>query len=84
MSKQSESRRTKKSTAFRIGRVRAYLRGRVWYLCYHEDRRPSPGRHLRARDFGSAGWVVQTDCSRPRRSDGQCSRAAGIVDDFVD
>ena len=26
----------KKSTSFRVGRVRAYLRGRVWYLCYHE------------------------------------------------
>jgi integrase len=39
MSKQSNSRRNKKSTSFRIGRVRAYLRGRVWYLCYYEDRR---------------------------------------------
>jgi len=39
MSKRSESRRTKKSTAFRIGRVRVYLRGRVWYLCYHEGGR---------------------------------------------
>jgi integrase len=39
MSKQSNSRRSKKSTSFRIGRVRAYLRGRVWYLCYHEDGR---------------------------------------------
>ena len=29
-------KRGKKSTSFRIGRVRAYLRGRVWYLCYHE------------------------------------------------
>ena len=39
MSKQSNSRRNKKSTSFRIGRVRAYLRGRVWYLCYYEDGR---------------------------------------------
>jgi integrase len=39
MSKQSNVRRTKKSTSFRVGRVRANLRGRVWYLCYHEDGR---------------------------------------------
>jgi hypothetical protein len=25
-----------KSVAFRIGKVRAYRRGQVWYLCYHE------------------------------------------------
>ena len=30
-------KRGKKSTSFRVGRVRAYLRGRVWYLCYHEN-----------------------------------------------
>jgi site-specific recombinase XerD len=24
------------SVSFRVGRVQAYLRGRVWYLCYHE------------------------------------------------
>ncbi|MFV1967240.1 MAG: tyrosine-type recombinase/integrase [Pirellulaceae bacterium] len=30
-------RRTNKSTSFRIGRVRAHLRGQVWYLCYHEN-----------------------------------------------
>ena len=29
-------KRGKKSASFRIGRVRAYLRGRVWYLCYRE------------------------------------------------
>ncbi len=39
MSKQSNSTRSRKSTTFRIGRVRVYLRGRVWYLCYHEDGR---------------------------------------------
>jgi integrase len=26
----------KKVPSFRVGRVRVYLRGRVWYLCYHE------------------------------------------------
>ena len=39
MSSQSNVRRAKKSTSFRVGRVRANLRGRVWYLCYHEDGR---------------------------------------------
>jgi integrase len=31
--------RGKKSPSFRVGRVRAFLRGRVWYLCYHEQGR---------------------------------------------
>ena len=26
-----------KSTSFRVGKVQAYLRARVWYLCYHEN-----------------------------------------------
>lgn len=26
-----------KSASFRIGKVRAYRRGRVWYLYYHEQ-----------------------------------------------
>src|SRR5438128_2535909 len=31
-------------TAFRVGKVQGYLRGRVWYLCYHEHgRRPRVG-----------------------------------------
>lgn len=37
MSQRPKSGRTNKSTSFRIGSVRAYLRGRVWYLCYHEN-----------------------------------------------
>ena len=28
---------SKTASSFRIGRVQAYLRGRVWYLCYHEN-----------------------------------------------
>jgi hypothetical protein len=39
MSQQSNSTRSRKSTAFRMGRVRVYLRGRVWYLCHYEDGR---------------------------------------------
>ena len=27
---------TARSASFRVGRVRAYLRGRVWYLAYQE------------------------------------------------
>ena len=25
-----------KSKSFRVGKVLAYLRGQIWYLCYHE------------------------------------------------
>jgi integrase len=37
---------SRKSPAFRVGKVLAYLRGEVWYLCYHEHgqrRRPRVG-----------------------------------------
>lgn len=37
MSKKSNSKTGKKSKSFRIGRVRANQRGRIWYLCYHEN-----------------------------------------------
>jgi integrase len=39
MAKSSARKTTKKSASFRIGRVRAYLRGRVWYLHYVENGR---------------------------------------------
>jgi len=29
----------KKSNSFRVGKVQAYLRGQVWYLCYREQGR---------------------------------------------
>ncbi len=35
---------SKKSASFRVGKVCAYLRGKVWYLCYHEN-----GRRQRPR-----------------------------------
>jgi hypothetical protein len=38
-------------TSFRIGKVRAHLRGRIWYLCYHEHgrrRRPRVGPDRKA------------------------------------
>lgn len=34
------------TSSFRVGKVQVYLRGEVWYLCYHEDgrrRRPRVG-----------------------------------------
>lgn len=36
----------KTENAFRIGKVQGYLRGKIWYLCYHEEgrrRRPRVG-----------------------------------------
>lgn len=37
---------SRKATSFRVGRVQAYRRGHIWYLCYHENgqrRRPRVG-----------------------------------------
>ena len=39
MSSTKSRKPAKKSKSLRIGRVRDYLRGRVWYLCYHEHGR---------------------------------------------
>src|SRR3954466_8087876 len=36
------------TTSFRVGKVQAYLRGQIWYLCYHEQ-----GRRRRPRVGGS-------------------------------
>src|SRR6478735_2357082 len=27
----------KNAVSFRVGKVQAYLRGQIWYLCYHEN-----------------------------------------------
>lgn len=38
-------------SSFRIGKVRGYLRGKVWYLCYYENgkrRRPRAGEDLQS------------------------------------
>lgn len=37
MPKSPSTKRSRRTTSFRVGRVRAYLRGRVWYLCYREQ-----------------------------------------------
>src|SRR5947208_3219718 len=37
---------SKKSVPFRVGKVAAYIRGHIWYLCYHDGgqrRRPRVG-----------------------------------------
>ena len=39
MSSTKSRKPAKKSKSFRVGRVRANLRGRIWYLCYHEQGR---------------------------------------------
>ena len=39
MSSTKSRKPAKKSKSFRVGRVRANLRGRVWYLCYHQHGR---------------------------------------------
>lgn len=42
-------RTSRRSDQFRIGKVQGYLRGSVWYLCYHEHgqrRWPRVGPHL--------------------------------------
>lgn len=39
MPRKSNSKKAHKTTSFRVGRVRALLRGRVWYLYYREDGR---------------------------------------------
>jgi integrase len=36
MAETTVKRRRNKTTSFRVGRVRAFLRGKVWYLYYHE------------------------------------------------
>jgi len=38
-SKHSETRLRANTKSFRVGRVRAYQRGSVWYLCYRENGR---------------------------------------------
>jgi hypothetical protein len=53
------------SSSFRVGKVQVYLRGRIWYLCYHENgqrRRPRVGsdgnaaRRLAAQTNAQLEW----------------------------
>ena len=55
-------------TAFRVGRVHAYLRGNVWYLCYHENgrrRRPRVGPDKTAAEQQAAQINAQLMVGAP-------------------
>jgi hypothetical protein len=60
-----------KVNKFRVGKVRACLRGRVWYLCYHENgrrRRPRVGTDREAARQLAAQVNAQLEVGAPRRS----------------
>jgi site-specific recombinase XerD len=55
-------------TSFRIGKVHAYLRGRIWYLCYHEHgrrRRPRVGPDRNAARQLAAQVNAQLEAGAP-------------------
>jgi hypothetical protein len=45
----------RKNSLFHVGRVQGYLRGRVWYLCYHEH---GQRRHPRVGPDREAGKLL--------------------------
>src|SRR5947207_3164301 len=58
----------RKPVRFRIGKVQAYLRGRVWYLCYHENgqrRRPRVGADREAARQLAAQINAQIEVGAP-------------------
>ncbi len=57
-----------RSNSFRVGRVQAYLRGQVWYLCYHQDgkrRRPRVGADREAARLLAAQTNAQLESGAP-------------------
>lgn len=63
MASVSNPKAGKGKKSFRVGRVRAFLRGRVWYLCYREK---SLGRSASPREEGASGcgwegWQRRSD-----------------------
>jgi integrase len=57
-----------KTTSFRVGRVQGYLRGQVWYLCYHEygqRRRPRVGPDREAARQLAAQINAQLEVGAP-------------------
>jgi site-specific recombinase XerD len=57
-----------KSNSFRVGKVRAYRRGQVWYLCYHENGkrlRPRVGPHREAARQLAAQVLAQLEVGAP-------------------
>src|SRR5215475_14502939 len=58
----------RKQSSFRVGRVQGYLRGRVWYLCYHEHgqrRRPRVGTDREAARQLAAQINAQLEVGAP-------------------
>lgn len=58
----------KKSLSFRIGKVLGYLRGKVWYLCYHDNgqrRRPRVGPDREAARQLAAQINAQLEVGAP-------------------
>jgi len=56
------------SKSFRIGKVQAYLRGRTWYLCYHDNgrrRRPRVGPDREAARQLAAQINAQLEVGAP-------------------
>jgi integrase len=57
-----------KNKSFRVGKVQAYLRGHVWYLCYHEAgqrRRPRVGPEREAARQLAAQVNAQLEVGAP-------------------
>jgi integrase len=57
-----------KKSSFRVGRVQGYLRGQVWYLCYHEQgqrRRPRVGPDREAAKQLAAQVNAQLEVGAP-------------------
>ena len=96
MSRSSEGHPSGRNAApFRIGRVRIFLRGRVWYLCYHEQgRRCQPrvgpdrdvARQMAAKNQRSVGdwcsfctWIRARVHRRPSRTMVGPSRACATI-----
>ena len=58
----------KGKSSFRIGKVQAYLRGKVWYLCYHDNgarRRPRVGTDKEAAKQLAAQINAQLEVGAP-------------------
>jgi integrase len=58
----------RKKSSFRVGRVQGYLRGQVWYLCYHEHcqrRRPRVGPDREAAKQLAAQINAQLEVGAP-------------------
>src|SRR5689334_18546922 len=59
---------SRNTSSFRVGRVLAYLRGHVWYLCYHEHgrrRRPRVGPDKQAAKRLAAQVNAQLQAGAP-------------------